>query len=101
MIFYINDKGEIKDVNSTTDKSLRAVDVGDGHPFDEDTSVEKIKCYRIELNGDSVEYYQALVDDKIIEHIDALSKENEALKKENASTQAQLDYVTMMTDIEI
>jgi hypothetical protein len=101
MVLYINDKGEIKDVNTTTDKTLRAVDVGNEHPFDEGTSIEKMKCYKVKLNGDSVEYYQALVDDKIIEHIDALGKENEALKRENASTQAQLDYVTMMSDIEI
>jgi hypothetical protein len=101
MIFYINNSGEIKDVNTTTDETLRAVDVGNEHPFDEDTSIEKMRCYKVKLNGDSVEYYQALVDDKIIEHIDTLAKENEILKKSNISTQAQLDYVTMMSDIEM
>ena len=109
MILYINDKGEIKDVNTTTDKTLRAVDVGNDNPFDGDASIEKMRCYKVKLNGDSVEYYQALVDDKIIEHIDALGKGSETNANNITDTQIgltetyqkALDTDATITDIQL
>lgn len=101
MKIYVNDKNEIKDVHSTKDTSLREIVINDeNHPF-ASWSIAKICCFKVEVKDGYVIMYTPYVDSRIIEHIDKLSKEDEALKKANISTQAQLDYVTMMTDIEL
>lgn len=94
MIIYVNNKNEIKDVNTTTNISLIELKINDkNNPF-ANWSIAKICCYKVEVTDGTVTMYTPYVDTKLIEHIDRLGKEN-------ASTQAQLDYVTMMSDIEI
>lgn len=94
MKIYVNNKNEIKDVGTTTDESLIEYVINDKiNPF-ANWSVAKICCYRAEVENGIVTMFTPYVDSRIIEHIDQLGKAN-------ASTQAQLDYVTMMTDIEV
>lgn len=101
MKIYVNDKKEIKDVGTTTDESLIEYVINDEmNPF-VSWSIAKICCHRAEVIDGIVTEFTPYVSTIIIDQLDRLGKENEALKKENASTQAQLDYVTMMTDVEV
>ena len=94
MILYVNEKNEIKDVGTTTDESLIEYVVNDEeNPF-AGWSIAKICCFRAKVEDGIVTMYTPYVDSRLIEHIDQLGKAN-------ASTQAQLDYVTMMSDIEM
>ena len=94
MKIYVNDKNEIKDVGTTTDESLIEYVINDEqNPFSS-WSIAKICCYKAVIENGIVTEFVPYVDTKLIEHIDQLGKEN-------ASTQAQLDYVTMMTDVEV
>lgn len=94
MKIYVNHKNEIKDVGTTTDESLIEYVIDDeNNPF-ASWSVAKICCYKVEVENGYVTMFTPCVNSRIIEHIDQLGKAN-------ASTQAQLDYVTMMSDIDI
>lgn len=94
MILYVNDKNEIKDVGVTTDESLIEYVINEKDNTFKNWSIAKICCYKVEVKDGYVKMCTPYVDNKLIEHIDQLGKAN-------ASTQAQLDYVTMMSDIEI
>lgn len=102
MILYINKNGEIKDVDSTNDSELIEVRIEDDedNPFLNRTTAE-ICCYKVKVNNGKISSFVPYVDSRIIEQIARLGKENEELKRANMSTQAQVDYVTMMSDIEI
>lgn len=95
MILYINQKNEIKDVNTTEDSSLTPFEISenDSNPFNE-WIVDKICCYKVIIEDGKIKGIEPYVDSIIIDRIETLSKANSA-------TQAQLDYVTMMSDIEI
>ena len=101
MILYVNDRNQIKDVDYTTNEDLIPLEVYDEHNPFADWSVAKICCYEVKVEDGIVVWYLAYIDVDVIEHIDRVGKENEELKKAINSTQAQLDYVTMMSDIEI
>ena len=75
MKVFINSKNEIKDVNSTTNESLREVEVPEGS-FD-GWSVAKILCYKLVLENGEYRGYTPAVDSRIIEHLDNLGKANE------------------------
>ena len=108
MVIYVNNKNEIKDVGSTNNPNLIPLTILDeDNPFD-GWSVAKICCYKVKVNDGNVELLVPYVDVKIVEFIDRLGKENEELSSRNEelkqatiSTQAQLDYIAMMTDVEI
>lgn len=101
MKIYVNHKNEIKDVGTTKDESLIEYVINDEmNPF-ANWSVAKICCFKAEVENGYVTMLTPYVSTIIIDQLDRLGKENEALKKENASTQAQLDYVTMMSGIDI
>lgn len=93
MILYINKKNEIKDVNATTDEKLTPVEFHD--EIVESWSPAKICCYKVvfDKNGD-VSSLKNYVDIKLIEHI-------ERQGQENINLQAQVDYLAMMTDVEM
>lgn len=93
MILYVNNENEIKDVNTTEDKTLTPLVVNDDTTFD-GWSIAKICCHKVEVSDGYITGFAPYVDSRLIEHIDQLGKAN-------ASTQAQLDYVTMMSDIDI
>lgn len=101
MIIYINKNGEIKDVNTTSDTTLTPVNISDENNCFKGWSIAKICCYKVSVNNGHVVMLTPYIDSKTIERISKLGSENEALQEQLIATQAQLDYVTMMTDVEI
>jgi hypothetical protein len=96
MVLYVNDKNEIKDVNTTTDASLTPLVVSDkctDNPF-LSWSPAKICCYKVEVKDGVVTMLTPYVDSRIVEHI-------ERQGQENINLQAQVDYLAMMTDVEM
>lgn len=93
MILYVNDKNEIKDVNTTDNDTLIPLEIDDNNPFT-GWSVAKICCYKVKVVGRRVSVITPYVSTHIIEHIDRLSTQN-------MSAQAQIDYIAMMTDVEM
>lgn len=96
MILYINKNNEIKDVNTTTDESLTPLVVNDNtndNPF-LSWSPAKICCHKVEIKNGIITSFTPYVDSRIVEHIERQGQENITL-------QAQVDYLAMMTDIEI
>lgn len=77
MILYVNENGEIKDVGTTSDTSLTPVEVTDG-TFD-GWSVAKICCYKVQVNNGIVTMITPCVDSRLIEHINQLGKQAEAI----------------------
>ena len=55
MILFVNDKNEIKDVDTTKDSTLKAYEIADSdlNPF-ANWSVDKICCYRVGLRPETV-----------------------------------------------
>lgn len=78
MILYINNRGEIKDIDSTKSIRLKAVTLEDSeNPFLH-WSKAKILCHRIELDDSGkIKKYMPYVDSNIVEHIEDLAKANE------------------------
>lgn len=93
MKIYVNKLGEIKDVNSTSDNNLTLIEI-DEKAIPSDWSVAKICCYKIELKDGVITKFIPYIDSKIIEHI-------ERQGQENINLQAQVDYLAMMTDVEM
>jgi hypothetical protein len=79
MILFTNDNGEIKDVGKTSDPSLIEVEVNDvDNPFN-GWSTAKICCYRVNVVDGRVVMITPYVDSRLIEHIDMLGKEVDAI----------------------
>lgn len=89
MKIYVNEKGEIKDVNFTSDTSLSEIEVTDG-TFD-GWSVAKICCYKVNVSDGHVTMMTPYVDSRLIEHIEQLGMQNE-------KTDAQVLFTALMTD---
>ncbi|MBE5886757.1 MAG: hypothetical protein E7284_10185 [Lachnospiraceae bacterium] len=93
MKIYVNKKGEIKDVHSTTNTTLQEIEIpDDNNPF-EGWSDVRICCFRAEMKNGNLDY-APYIDTRIIDYMDRLSQQN-------ISAQAQIDYIAMMTDIEM
>lgn len=92
MILFINEKNEIKDVNETSNPNLVPVEV------DNDIflgwSFAKICCFKVKVENGIVTMFTPYVDSRIIEHIERQGQQNITL-------QAQVDYLAMMTDVEM
>lgn len=96
MVLYVNEKNEIKDVNTTSDNSLTPLVVNDDtmdNPF-LSWSPAKICCYKVEVKNGVVTMLTPYVDSRIVEHIERQGQQNITL-------QAQVDYLAMMTDVEM
>ena len=79
MILYVNERNEIKDVNQTTDTSLIPLEVNDtDNPFI-GWSVAKICCYKVNVKDGMVTMMTPYVDSRLLEHIDQLGKQVEAV----------------------
>lgn len=79
MILFTDKEGRIKDVNTTSDESLIPIEVVDeDNPFTNWT-IAKICCYRIEVTDGVVTMMTPYVDSRLIEHIDMLGKEVDAI----------------------
>lgn len=98
---YVNEKNEVKDVGTTTDKSLTALEITDEDSPLIGWSVAKICCHKVWVKNGRVAKFTPYVDTKIIEHIDRLSKEVSTVSNDVLDAQAQLDYIAMMTDVEM
>lgn len=89
MKIYVNEKGEIKDVNFTSDTTLTELEVTDG-TFDGWT-IAKILCYKVSVKDGNVVMLTPYLDSRIVEHIDKLGVQTE-------KTDAQVLFTALMTD---
>lgn len=93
MILFVNDKNEIKDVGETKNPSLFPIEVDkDVYPFNEWT-VAKLCCYKINANNGNI-VMTPYVAWEVVEQL-------ERQGQENINLQAQVDYLAMMTDVEM
>lgn len=91
MKIYTNEKGEIKDVNSTKDPSLIEYDLIDAtNPFI-GWSVAKICCYKVTVDNGNVTMMTPYVDSRLIEHIDQLGQQVEAVTPWSETKTAYID----------
>ena len=101
MILYVNDRNEIKDVDTTSDTSLIAVEVNDEtNPF-KGWSVAKICCYQVNVSEGQVTMMTPYVDTRIIEHIDQLGKESDMNASDAADLRAAIEELYEMLESEV
>lgn len=87
MIIYANQRNEIKDVDTTEDKTLTALEVRDeGNPF-AGWSVAKICCYKVHVRDGQATMYTPYVDSRLLGHIDRLGRQEESSKSMIADLQ--------------
>lgn len=90
MKIYTNEKGEIKDVGFTINATLIEQDINDDdNPF-EGWSDAKICCYKVTVKDGTVLMYTPYVDSRLIEHIDQLGRQVEAVTPWTASKTAYI-----------
>ena len=89
MKIYVNERNEIHEVNTCSDPSLIELEVTDGK-FD-GWSEAKICCYKVTVNEGKVTMATPYVDSRLIEHIDQLGKQTEAITPWTASKTAYID----------
>lgn len=69
MILYTNERGEIKDVGSTTKSNLNILIVSDeDNPF-EGWSKAKICCYKVQVQNERITMLTPYVDSRIVEQL--------------------------------
>lgn len=94
MTIYVNDNKEIKDVDVTNLEGLIPLEINDEeNPF-AGWSVAKICCYKATVEEGKVTMMTPYVDSRLIEHIEKLGVDTE-------KNQANIEYVAMMTDVEL
>jgi len=89
MKIYVNERNEIHEVNTCSDPSLIELEVTDG-TFD-GWSEAKICCYKATVQDGNVTMMTPYVDSRLIEHIDQLGKQTEAITPWTASKTAYID----------
>lgn len=89
MKIYVNERNEIHEVNTCSDPSLIELEVTDG-TFD-GWSEAKICCYKATVQDGNVTMMTPYVDSRLIEHIDQLGKQTEAITPWTASKMAYID----------
>lgn len=89
MVLFVNDKGEIKDIDSTEDKSLTALEITGNNPF-EGWSDARIRCYRVEVRDGEVVMMTPYISSTLLDHIDYLGKGTQAVAESVTSTQMAL-----------
>ena len=101
MILYVNDKNEIKDVNTTSDPSLIPLEANDEeNPF-ADWPTAKICCYKVEVAEGAVTMMTPYVDSRLIEHIDQLGKESNINASDAADLRAAIEELYEMLEGEV
>ena len=96
MKIYVNDKGEIH--STTPNPTLTEIAVTDG-TFD-GWSDAKICCYKVKVDNGNVTMMTPYVDSRLIEHIDQLGKQTEAITPWTASKTAYIDDTELtFTDV--
>lgn len=89
MTIYINDRNEIHDVGSTTDPKLTPIEVTDGSL--DDMSEALICCYKVKVEDGVVVMRTPYVPSTVLESIDRLGKQTEAITPWTASKTAYID----------
>ncbi len=89
MTVYVNDRNEIHDVGSTTDPKLTPIEVTDGSL--DDMSEALICCYRVKVEDGVVVMRTPYVPSTVLESIDRLGKQTEAITPWTASKTAYID----------
>ena len=89
MTIYINDRNEIHDVGSTTDPKLTPIEVTDGSL--DDMSEALICCYKVTVVDGVVVMRTPYVPSTVLESIDRLGKQTEAITPWTASKTAYID----------
>ena len=89
MKIYVNDKNEIHEVNTCSDPSLIELEVTDG-TFD-GWSEAKICCYKVSVLYGKVIMMTPYVDSRLIEHIDQLGKQTEAITPKQFTKTAYIE----------
>lgn len=94
MKIYCNEKGEIH--STTPDPTLTEIEVTDG-TFDGWTDA-KICCYKVKVDNGNVTMMTPYVDSRLIEHIDQLGRQTEAITPWTASKTAYIDDTECVFD---
>lgn len=89
MLIFVNDRGEIHDVNTTTDPTLIPIEVTDGSL--DDMSEALICCYKVTVVDGVVTMRTPYVPSTVLESIDRLGKMTEAITPWTASKTAYID----------
>ena len=89
MKIYVNEKNEIHEVNTCSDPSLIELEVTDG-TFD-GWSEAKICCYKATVLYGKVIMMTPYVDSRLIEHIDQLGKQTEAITPKQFTKTAYIE----------
>lgn len=91
MIVFVNDKMEVHDVGSTTDKSLTPVFVDETKEQNRNFlswSAAKMCCYKIAVSDGLITMYTPYVDSNSIPHFDQLGKQVDAITPFEATEKA-------------
>lgn len=89
MLIFVNDRGEIHDVNTTTDPKLTPIEVTDGSL--DDMSEALICCYRVKVEDGVVTMRTPYVPSTVLESIDRLGKQTEAITPKIYTKTAYID----------
>ena len=89
MLIFVNDRGEIHDVNTTTDLKLTTIEVTDGSL--DDMSEALICCYRVTVVDGVVDMRTPYVPSTVLESIDRLGKQVEAVTPVTMTKTAYID----------
>ena len=89
MKIYVNERNEIHEVNTCSDPSLIELEVTDG-TFD-GWSEAKICCYKATVNEGNVTMMTPYVDSRLIEHIDQLGRQTEAITPKQFTKTAYIE----------
>lgn len=89
MLIFVNERGEIHDVNTTKDPTLTPIEVTDGSL--DDMSEALICCYKVKVEDGVVTMRTPYVPSTVLESIDRLGKQTEAITPWTASKTAYID----------
>ena len=89
MLIFVNDRGEIHDVNTTTDPKLTPIEVTDGSL--DDMSEALICCYKVNVVDGVVTMRTPYVPSTVLESIDRLGKATEAVTPTTMTKTAYID----------
>lgn len=89
MTVYVNDRNEIHDVGSTTDPKLTPIEVTDGSL--DDMSEALICCYKVKVEDGVVVMRTPYVPSTVLESIDRLGKQTEAITPWTMTKTAYID----------
>ena len=102
MVLYVNSLNEIKDVNTTKDPSLIALQVNDdeANPF-KDWSIAKICCFKVTVSDGAVTMFTPYIDSRLIEHIDQLGVTDSINANDASNLRAAVEELYEMFESEV